>query len=151
MSQTLKQKVFDFCRSYVTERLEAARSEMKALQDSANEETKSSAGDKYETARAMAQLEIEKLSGQVAEFTSQLSALSKIRVEVSLPAAAFGSLVETDRGFYFIAISIGEVKVDDQKMFVISPSSPMAQKLVGLKSGESCMFNKTSFKILNVN
>jgi hypothetical protein len=51
----------------VHQRIASAEEAIRMAQESANQEGKSSAGDKYETGRAMAQLEIEKASGQLAE------------------------------------------------------------------------------------
>jgi transcription elongation GreA/GreB family factor len=151
MKEGLKQKVYDYCRVQVMKKIEASNAEIKALQNSANEETKSSAGDKYETGRAMAQLEIEKYSSQLAELSNQLSALNKIRIESTHTVAGFGSMVETSLFIYFISISVGEVSVDGSKVLVISPSSPIAKKLLGLKSGDSFDFNNRTIKILKIN
>jgi sortase (surface protein transpeptidase) len=57
----LKTRLHSLCVSYVGQRIETAQRAIAIAQASANEETKSSAGDKYETGRAMAQLEIEKI------------------------------------------------------------------------------------------
>ena len=58
---TIKQTLYNFCVTYINQRMATAQQAIHTAQASANEETKSSAGDKYETGRAMMQLEIEKI------------------------------------------------------------------------------------------
>ena len=64
--------------AYVHERIAATQEAIYTAQLSANEETKSSAGDKYETGRAMAQLEIEKNTAQLAEALKLKQMLKQI-------------------------------------------------------------------------
>lgn len=75
----------------------------------ANEETKSSAGDKYETGRAMMQLEIEKQSVQLAEAMKLKHVLSQINPEKTTETIQSGSLVFTDQGNFYISISAGKL------------------------------------------
>jgi len=105
-------------------------------QESANEEGKSSAGDKYETGRAMAQLEIEKASGQLAEANKLKQALEHIPADAPGTVVKPGSLVITSQGSYFISIAAGKLTVDDQTWFAISAGSPLGEKLVGKKEGD---------------
>ena len=105
-------------------------------QASANEEGKSSAGDKYETGRAMAQLEIEKASSQLAEANKLKQALEKISVDAWGPIVNPGSLVITNQGSYFISIAAGRLTVDDEIWFAISAGSPLGASLVGKKEGD---------------
>ena len=105
-------------------------------QESANEEGKSSAGDKYETGRAMAQLEIEKASSQLAEANKSKQALEQVPVDVSGPVVKSGSLVITNQGSYFISIAAGKLVVDRELWFAISPGSPLGAILLGKKEGD---------------
>ena len=63
----LKEQLWVQCQKIVEHRLATAQQAMDAAQQSANQEEKSSAGDKYETGRAMAQLERDKAATQVEE------------------------------------------------------------------------------------
>ena len=73
-----KKTIYDYCIGFITERIQRIRVEIDAIQSAANEETKSSAGDKHETARAMAQLEVEMNGKQLAEAERLLEGLKKI-------------------------------------------------------------------------
>ena len=60
----LKQNIYSQCLLILNQKIEELNSALATATESANNETKSSAGDKHETARAMMQLEQEKLSLQ---------------------------------------------------------------------------------------
>jgi transcription elongation GreA/GreB family factor len=150
MSETLKTKVFDHCHNYLSVKLANLRSAIKSLQESANEETKSTAGDKYETGRAMAQLEIEKLTSQIGEVNTQLAALNKLKHQMNRDVVLSGSLVVTEVFVYFIAVSVGEIHVDNAKVLAISPMSPVAKLMTGKKTGESFTINQTTQKVISI-
>lgn len=138
------------CLAYVEQRTAAATQAIQLAQASANEETKSSAGDKYETGRAMAQLEIEKNSAQLAEAQKLAQMLSHIHPEKKTETVQAGSLVITNQGNYFIAIAAGQFTIENKIYYAISPSSPIAQKLMGLKKDDAFLFNKKEFVIEKV-
>ncbi|MCY1465477.1 hypothetical protein D9M71_836260 [compost metagenome] len=62
-----------------------------------------------------------------------------------------GSVVKTNLGIYFIAISIGVVKIDEEKVFVISNQSPIGKLLLRKKVGESFIFNHVEQHLLSIN
>ena len=57
----IKKQLFSECQNFVNSKLEAIHRTIEGLQNSLTSETKSTAGDKHETGRAMAQLEQEKI------------------------------------------------------------------------------------------
>jgi hypothetical protein len=144
---TLKQQLHARCLEQVQQRISAAQETIGYAQGSANEETKSSAGDKYETGRAMAQLEIEKHQAQLAEAFKLKHILEKISPDQSSPTIQPGSLVITSQGNFYIAVSAGQFLLNDKTYFVISAASPLAQKLVGLKIHSVLPFQGRSFVI----
>ncbi len=146
----LKQQLFDACDTYVNNRITSLENDIKDIQQSANEETKSSAGDKYETGRSMAQLEIDKYQGQLAEAKRMKQELSRIRVDTKSDVIRPGSLIFTSRGNFFIAINAGQQQLSDLTFFTISTSSPIAQKLIGLKEKDTFSLNQQEFTILEI-
>ncbi len=137
----LKQAIIAHCRAQVNSRIHSAEEAIRMAQQSANEETKSSSGDKYETGRAMAQLEIEKAGGQLAEARKLMLALERIQVERTSGTVGTGSLVTTSQGNYFLAIPAGKVVIDDTTWFAISPSSPIGAALIGHRAGDTVECN----------
>jgi transcription elongation GreA/GreB family factor len=120
------------------------------VQKAANEETKSSAGDKYETGRAMAQLEIEKLTKQKAVHLQNKEYLIKIDVNRSLTNIQVGSLLQLNKQIYFISVSMGKIILDQQSVFCISNVSPIGQALIGKTKGEKIQWNNQTLMIEEV-
>ncbi len=127
----------------VNAKLAEIQSDFDALQESLLSQTKSSAGDKHETGRAMAQLEQEKLSRQLIETRKTIEGLRKIDPAQSSETIGFGSLVKTDRGYFFLSVGIGQVIIDNSTVFCITAGSPMGQKLLGKCENDSIQMNGT--------
>lgn len=127
--------------SLISDKLEGIQKEFDALQESLMSETKSSAGDKHETGRAMAQLEQEKLSRQLTETRKTIEGLRQIDPEKSEATIGFGSLVATNRGYFFLSVGIGQIKVDGTSVFCITAGSPLGQKILNKSAGETVQMN----------
>lgn len=137
----MKEELYSFCASYVNDRIARIQKNIAGIQESLTSETKSSAGDKHETGRAMLQLEREKLGSQLAEAEKMMQLLSKVNLESNTALVGLGSLVFTSKSNYFIAISAGEFKNKENQVYCISPNTPIAKLLAGKKAGEIALFN----------
>ncbi len=146
----MKKALLEFCWSYVDERTARLKKQSDGLQESLGSETKSSAGDKHETGRAMVQLEQEKLSQQLQELNATQSILNKINIEKPSDKIRLGSLVKTSMAYYFIAISAGAFKYNDSVVYCISANAPIARLLLGKEKGENFVFNGKSQSIFEV-
>lgn len=146
----LKQLVHHICQESIQQKIDLIRQSIADTQASANEETKSSAGDKYETGRAMAQLEIEKFSSQLVILQQQLQELARVGQHFTSGVVSIGSLVHTSLGVFYLATNAGDLIADGKKIFAISPKAPIAQKLVGRKAGESIEMNGRTIQVLAV-
>ena len=135
MDPDLKQKVHKECLLSCQRRIDLLKQSMNLQKEAAENDTKSSAGDKYETGRAMAHLEQEKLQRQIQEVTQQILIIRSIDPNSEFHDVRSGSLVLTDNGMFFIAVSLGLLEVDSQKVMSISPASPIGQLMLGQKSG----------------
>ena len=67
-----KQKLLQACSDHLKEKINSLNSIINEVYESSNSESKSSAGDKHETTKAMMQLELEKLGTQLKEAEGQL-------------------------------------------------------------------------------
>ena len=114
-----------------------------------NNDTKSSMGDKYETSREMLQQEINNLQIQLNEHLKSQQILKNIQPNPH-KTVTLGSLVETEKGMFFVAISLGEITFNQEKIFVISAESPLAKALSGKKTGESFVINNLQQTIKNI-
>lgn len=108
---------------------------------------KSSAGDKYETGRAMAQIERDKAATQVAEALKMKEALSRINPEKRSSSVEIGSLVQTDKGYCFVGIAVGKLMIDGMECLAISTASPIGKLMIGKQLGDSVAFNEQTFVI----
>ena len=117
-----------------------------------NNDTKSSMGDKYETGREMLQQEINNLQVQLNEVLKQQDFLKtsfdKLRMTKKFDKAEKGAIVKTERGLFFISVSLGEINFDNQKIICISPESPLAKAMNGKQKGDSFSLNNMNQKIL---
>ena len=117
-----------------------------------NNDTKSSMGDKYETGREMLQQEINNLQVQLNEVLKQQDFLKtsfdKLRMTKKFDKAEKGAIVKTERGLFFISVSLGEVIFDNQKIICISPESPLAKAMNGKQKSDVFSLNNMSQKIL---
>lgn len=114
-----------------------------------NNDTKSSMGDKYETGREMLQQEINNLQIQLNEVLKQQVFLKTIVVKKSEKAEK-GALVKTEKGLFFISVSLGEIKVDGQKIICVSTESPLALAMNARTEGESFTINTMVHSILKI-
>ena len=117
-----------------------------------NNDTKSSMGDKYETGREMLQQEINNLQVQLNEVLKQQDFLKtffdKLRMTKKFDKAEKGAIVKTERGLFFISVSLGEVNFENQKIICISPESPLAKAMNGKQKGDVFSLNNINQKIL---
>lgn len=148
--KTLKEDTFQFCKDFIDNRLNRLHKQIQEIQTALSSETKSSAGDKHETGRAMVQLEREKLGVQLAEAEKVAQLLSKIDIEKSQEKIGLGSLIKTNKLSYFIAISAGEYKGKYASVYCISAATPIAKLLMGKCVGDSITFNKVETMIKEI-
>lgn len=138
------------CILLVNKKVSELESLLQDAQESANNETKSSAGDKHETARAMAQLETEKLSTQLNDALKLKDLLHQINPEKTSAKVELGSLVKTNKGYFYIAVSLGKLSIEGIEIFVISPIAPIGKLLLTKKEKESFSFNGVQYIIEGV-
>ena len=144
--KVLKEK----CISFIQERMETLRVAMEQAQVSANEETKSSAGDKYETSRAMGHLAKDMYARQLNETGKELAALVSIDCSTTNTSVLPGSFVRCGNICYFILAGIGKITFEEEMIYVISPFAPVAKLLIGKKPGDTVTINKNSLQIIEI-
>lgn len=146
----IKSELFSFCLNYVDERIRNTNEAIREAQESSNAESKSTAGDKHDTSRSMMQIEVERLSKQMAEAQEMKATLSKINMGDEKSSIVPGALVLTSRGNYFIAVAAGKITIEGAVYFAISASSPIGALLKGKKKGDSFAINNGTVQISEV-
>ncbi len=150
-SPALKHKIHALCIESVEQKLDLIRKAISDTREALTVESKSSAGDKHETARAMLQLETEKRSEQLVQSLNLQEALNKIHLtEISADNIHIGTLVHTSVGIFYIAVGIGKLNYDGKEYMAISAASPIAHAMIGKKKGDTVELNDRKIDIINV-
>ncbi|MCR8560713.1 3-oxoacyl-ACP synthase [Mucilaginibacter sp. BJC16-A38] len=143
----LKKELYNQCLNYVQKSMEAAQLAINEAQKASTDDTKSSAGDKYETGREMMQQETDRNMKQLNEANKLKVALNKISPNTVADNVDTGSVVITNSGNFYVAVSAGILTVKDEKYFAISPGSPIGIKLMGQKAGAEVKLNDKLYHI----
>lgn len=128
-----KEKVLQHYIELVSCKITGLQKQQEDLLESLRHETKSTAGDKYETSRAMLHLEQENIASQLSVLFQQKAVLLSIQQhkDPQTDRVQFGNLVQTSKGFLFVTVALGKIYIDGQAVFAISPESPLGRLLIG--------------------
>ena len=147
---TIKQQLLQICTDHQFKRVEHARKAMDDAQQSANSEERSTAGDKYDTSRAMSQNVRDMNARQLQEALKDLATLQQINPHISPLVIGVGSVVKTTAGNYFVATSGGPYAISNETYYSISTAAPLGQILLGKKTGDTFLFRGKIFSITAV-
>jgi transcription elongation GreA/GreB family factor len=115
--------------------------ERKNIIESILEEEKNSAGDKYETSRETMTQDLNSLEKQIQQGKMDLEELYRLQaIKDTPPTVQEGALVQLGTDWFLLAVSIGQVKVSDKQVFLLSKNSPLGELLVGKKKNEAIQF-----------
>ncbi len=143
----IKKGLYQTACRLIGEKLDRNRSTLAELKEAAGSETKSSAGDKHETGRAMVHLEQEKAVKQLANNQALQNVLDKIDITLSTQVVSIGSLVITNKLRFFISVPLGKINFDGQDYFLVSLTAPLAKGFIGKQKGDSVLFNGQDYLI----
>lgn len=133
-------------RSRITDLQFALNDAMEATSD----DSKSTAGDKHETSRAMAHLEQEKLGNQYSEAIKLLEILRRIDPSINTNTIRIGSLAETSMGWFYLSVGLGQVDIGGKTVFCLTPLAPFGQFLLGKKTGDQLEWQGKEVRVLYV-
>ena len=144
----MKSELLEIIHQKISEKIQKLE-QLIAETRASNNDTKSSMGDKYETSREMLQQEINNLQIQLNEHLKSQQILKNINPNPH-KGVSLGSWVETEKGKFFIAVSLGELNFNQEKIFVVSAESPLAKAMNGKKVGDVFLINNSSQTIINI-
>ncbi len=147
---TFKEKVHTHCTHLVKERISLAQKLIVEAQTAANQDAKSSMGDKYETSREMMALEMRKASEQLQEASKLKKVLGELKPEKVYSTIVLGSLITTSMGVFYLAVSLGKMEVENKEVFVLSAVAPLGKLLLGKSIGDHFDFNSQHISIIDV-
>jgi len=145
-----KENIYLACKAIIEERELSYKNAIKMAQEAVGSESKSTAGDKHETGRAMAHLEQEKNSYQLKETQNLLQTISRIDYSKIYTTAVLGSVINTNKGSFFLSVSAGKITVNNELFFAVSLQSPIGLAMANLKNGDSFKVNNQIFVINNI-
>ncbi|SFG76039.1 3-oxoacyl-ACP synthase [Pedobacter insulae] len=145
--QELKASLYKLCQNFIEERIQTATIALKQAREASNDDTKSSAGDKYETSREMMQQDIDRNKRLLIDAEENLMLLNSIKEVVPTNVARNGSLVYTNQGNFYLSISAGQLHLGKDIFFAISAFSPIGKLLLGKAKGDQFDFNGKKYII----
>ena len=146
-----KETVLEAMESLLVQQLNEVEDQLQSIAESKAQETKSSAGDKFETARAMMQREEEKLNGQYLRIRQQLDQLKVFKQQSKhSELVQVGRLVICDQASFFIGLPVGKIAVESDFVFAVSTDAPLGKLLIGKRIGESVQLGNNSYSILSI-
>lgn len=146
----LKHTIYNHYLGVINDKVAMLQNVLADLKESGSNETKSTAGDKHETALAMLQIEQANTRAQLHEALMKKAALEKIDPNLSAPVIVNGSLIKTSRGYLLMSIALGKAVIENISVIALSPQSPLGQKLMGLKPGEAASINNIEYLVESI-
>ncbi|WP_316768120.1 3-oxoacyl-ACP synthase [Pedobacter frigiditerrae] len=148
--QEIKDSLYQLCLKFIEERINTAETALKQAREASNDDTKSSAGDKYETSREMMQQDIDRNKRLLIDAEENQRVLTSIKDAPYSDSARNGSLVYTSQGNFYLSISAGQLQLGKDTIFAISAVSPIGKLLLGKEKGASFDFNGKKYQIKEV-
>ena len=137
---TRKEELYQACLRQINKRINNIQKRLMDIETARNKAVKSTAGDKFETDRAMMQMKEEELNVQMIQAVNVKQNLQKINSMSPSDHIQLGSLVETSNGSYYLSIGIGKVILEGEMYYCISTQSPIGQLLLNRKKGDEITF-----------
>lgn len=147
---TLKQKIYAHFLGVINDKIRSLQLVLADLKETGTHETKSTAGDKHETALAMLQIEQANKRAQLKELQEQKNVLEKIDPALSPVSIVHGSLVKTNNGYLFVSTALGKAVIDGVTVLAISQQSPLGKKLMGSTTGATITINNNHYLIESI-
>ena len=142
---TLKSQILNQYKQIVNDRINVFQDMISALTEDSINDSKSSAGDKHETALSMMHIEQEKINKKLSEILIQKLVLDKINPNLMSKKIALGSIIKTNGMILFMCTALPKIVVDSQTIIAVSTQSPLGSKLLGNEIGFKFEINTTKY------
>ena len=140
--KNIKQKLHKYLVDSLKNKAKLLQNDIAETIEARNNDTKSSAGDKFETGREMMNIEIQKAESQLAITNKLVEELSQIDLQKNNDRVVYGSVVYTSNGNYFISIAFGKIEIEGDVFYSISFASPIGKVLHNKQVGEGFVFQE---------
>lgn len=145
-----KKELFNKCLDAINKQIERYKQQMDGIKESmvAND-----VHTDYDEEGSKGELlgNFEKYAKYLDTAQNMKLTLNKVDREHYSESIKFGSVIETDNHYYFIACGLGKVVMDDgSTVLVISTEAPIYEELKGKKAKDTFMLNDNETKIIEV-
>lgn len=147
---TFKQKTHNHYLQLITDKVQQLQQILTDLKESGMNETKSTAGDKHETALAMLQIEQANVRQQLKDAQTQKAVMEKINPLLSPAFVVNGSLIKTNKGYFFVSVALGKAMIAGNRVIALSQKSPLGMQLMGLSVGEAAVVNNFRYLVESI-
>lgn len=141
-----KSDIRDFVKTTITEKIEKLKRFIEFTLEASRDIKKT---PKYDSMREEMQEEIYQMQRQLGALNDLKRNMAKV-LNTSTGRAQLGSLVITNKARFYISVSLGEFFFEGDRFYAISPESPMAKKIMGMKAGDEFVLNEIHQKIVEV-
>lgn len=145
-----KSRLHLYCINNIKDRIAAIAAAMATAQLAANNEEKSSAGDKYETSRAMSHREKDMQGRQLVANQNELASLVAVDCNKINTIVTAGCVVCCNQLQFFIVAGLGKINFDGQIIYLVSPMAPLAKNMMGKGVGDGIIFNGAPLIITDI-
>ena len=157
MTIPTKTELISIILNHLEQGVREAQDSLNILNQSMSEETKSSAGDKYETQREMLQSELnlaekQKIhkKEQLITFSHLISVVENITdTEKCVPGRFVEISLNGNTILGFLGLGFGDIKSSSLIIKGIGLDSPLGKQLLNVRKGDSINFNQKSIFISN--
>ena len=146
----IKQQIHTHYNEIINSKILILQQTLADLKESGSNETKSTAGDKHETALAMLQIEQANTRTQLQDAQEQRSLLININPDISTKKVLPGSYVKTNKGNFYISVALGKLIINGETVIAISPQSPLGAKLMGSCVHDTVTINAHTYLVESI-
>jgi len=145
----IKKQLYDKCMQLLNLQLEKYHNEIKMIKNAL--ESDDAQSEEADTGKSEMLNEIEKFATYLESTENLKAQLKRVDISQTTEIVGKGSLVETENNFFFVAVALGKIDIDDSKNYYsISTEAPIYTMLKGKRAGERFSFNNLTYSIVNV-
>jgi transcription elongation GreA/GreB family factor len=141
-----KSDIRDFVKTTIAEKIEKLKNFIEFTLEASRDIKKT---PKYVSLREEMQEEIYQMQRQLGALNDLKRNMAKV-LNTATERVQLGSLVITNKARFYISVSLGEFFFEGDRFYAISPESPMAKKMMGMKAGDEFTLNKIHQKIIEI-
>lgn len=145
-----KKELLQFILNDLHSQKQEVEGEIESLLEEIGKETKSSAGDKFETAREMMNQERNRLEESLHYLTTQSISVEAMQTAKPTKTVGLGSLVETDNHIFLFGVALGKIQFQGEEIFLLSLNSPIGKAFLGKEKDTQLSFKTTNYSIKNI-